>query len=224
MDRVLANDATARRVDLAGAGGFAAHAGPALVERFNDVVVIVHGAQDEAAAAAAAACVGAGSEGEAAAALAALAAAADGAAFAFVAFDPATRRVVAARGGDAAPDLWWGVRGGSLLVLATEEADVAGCEPTATAFPAGALWASAPPAAVCPGALGFVLIEAGPTHSGTMRSFVSAGDAPPGAPRRFRGVREVPRLDAGGAVCGAVYRVASQGAGLAGLGGPFGLA
>lgn len=223
---MLASDPAARRVDLAGAGGFAAHAGPALVERFNDLVVIVHGAEDETAAAAAAAFVGAVEEDAAAAALDALSDAAAASAFAFVAFDPATRRVVAARGGDAA--LWWGVRDGSLLVLATDEADVAGCEPTATAFPSGALWASAPPAAVCPGALGFVLVAEGPAAHGTMVSFVAAGDAAgdaaaPGSPRRFRGVKEVPRLDAGGAVCGAVYRVASQGA-LGGLGGLFGLA
>lgn len=186
--------------------------------------------------------------------------------FSFVVFDANQQRLVAARDPLGLAPLAWGVKGG-LLMLGSDPEDLAGCEPSATAFGAGTLFVSdVATEPTSPGARGFVL-KADPAMAaaaaagmpGRLLSFVPSGFAaaassppsaaaaalaaererrrrqslerrrgqrPPQAPASsskgaaaaaaagsssWRGIRAVPRLNAEGVMCGAVYRVASEG-------------
>lgn len=221
LDRLLPADAP--RVDCGPHGGFAAAAAAAArVERCGDVIAVVHASENVAtdAVAAAAALLDADALGDPAAleaALSALAALPAGD-WAFAAFDAATRRVAAARDPAGAAELWWGVAPDTgLLVMASTAADAAaaGCGESSTLFPAGGAFVAADAVPSSPGARGFTLVGGGFTPSpGRLLSFVDdAGDDESDSDRphhAFRAVRAVPRIDAGGHVCGAVYRVASR--------------
>ena len=150
------------------------------------------------------------------------------------AFDAASRRVLAARDAAGAAPLWWGVAPDTgLLVLTSSEADAAraGVGESSTPFPAGAVFLAAEPVPASPGPLGFVFAGGATPAPGRMLSFVvdaasssssSSEDEAAGVHHRrhhrhYRSVRAVPRVNAGGALCGAVYRVASGAALTAGL-------
>ena len=159
--------------------------------------------------------------------------------FAIVAYDAETGSLLAARDAAGSAPLWWGTTPAGLLLIGADPADLAGCFPTATPFPAGALFSSRRGGGgVEPGAGGFVLVgDGGGTTPGRLASFVprraaaaaAAGTPtaatrlgvrgrPPTAPGGFRAIRTVPRVDDRGVLCGSVFRVASEGE-LAGLGG-----
>ena len=215
-------------VDAPPHSGFAAAASPAAaVHRVGDVIAIIHQAEaaDIAldATAAAAALLDADADADASALETALAslAALSTVPWAMVAFDAGTRRVVAARDAAGGGELWWGVSPGGLLVLASTAADAAaaGIGESSSLFPAGGAFIAADTVPSSPGARGFTLVGVTPTP-GRLLSFVAnddendADDQEEGAAhghhhRHFREMRAVPRLDVGGALCGAVYRVAS---------------
>ena len=227
LDRMM-TDSDTPRVDAPAAAGFAAAASPAArVHRLGDVIAIVHTAEagDVAldATAAAAALLDTDTDADADALDTALASLASlpTAPWAMVAFDASTRRVAAARDAAGGGELWWGVSPSGLLVLASTAADAAaaGIGENSSLFPAGGAFIAADTVPSSPGARGFTLVGVTPAP-GRLLSFVADDDddasddqeegaAHAHAHRHFREVWAVPRLDAGGALCGAVYRVAS---------------
>lgn len=128
--------------------------------------------------------------------------------FAFVVYDSLARRVWAARDAEGVQPLYWGVTGDSRLVFGTDPRKLDGCAPTATPFPAGTLFASHD-ATLChsPGTRGWVIRGDHPLP-GQLLSFVASKR--PTAQKRWREVKAVPRMDAEGHICGAVYRVSSE--------------
>lgn len=62
--------------------------------------------------------------------------------FAFVIWDAAQHRVFAARDAAGAQPLFWGATAEGQLLLGSDLADLEECDPTATMFPAGTLFAS----------------------------------------------------------------------------------
>ncbi len=79
-----------------------------------------------------------------------------------IAFCPAPlqvqHRVLAARDPDGAQPLYWGATEEGRLMLGSELADLAACDPTATSFPAGTMFASEhTPLACSPGEKGWVI-------------------------------------------------------------------
>mmetsp|Transcript_17226 Transcript_17226/g.51533 ORF Transcript_17226/g.51533 Transcript_17226/m.51533 type:complete len:285 (+) Transcript_17226:203-1057(+) len=125
--------------------------------------------------------------------------------FAWIIYDAGQRRVMMARDKDSEEPLFWGrTKEGSFMVGSRLD-DLAECNPTATAFPGGSLYVSAGTTrAVHDGAgeLGWVM--PGDSWPGQVRSFVPARN------HQFRKMRAVPRINSRGAMCGAVYRVASE--------------
>lgn len=128
--------------------------------------------------------------------------------FAFVLFDSLTKRVWAARDAEGVQPLFWGVTDDNRLVFGTHPDKLDGCNPTASPFPAGTLYASHDPT-LChsPGGKGWVIRGEHPLP-GHLLSFVPSRVQT--ATHHWRGVKAVPRIDAEGHICGAVYRVASE--------------
>ncbi|KAI3438282.1 hypothetical protein D9Q98_000717 [Chlorella vulgaris] len=128
--------------------------------------------------------------------------------FAFVVYDSSTKRVWAARDAAGVQPLFWGVTEDSRLVFGTDAEKLEGCNPTATPFPAGSLFASHD-ATLChsPGSRGWV-IQSEQTLPGQLLSFMPSSHPSPA--HHWKDVKAVPRLDADGHICGAVYRVASE--------------
>jgi hypothetical protein len=128
--------------------------------------------------------------------------------FAFVLYDSLTKRVWAARDAEGVQPLFWGVTDDNRLVFGTHPSKLDGCNPTATPFPAGTLYASHDPT-LChsPGFKGWVIRGEHPLP-GHLLSFVPSKVQT--ATHHWRGVKAVPRIDAEGHICGAVYRVASE--------------
>uniref|UniRef100_A0A7S0WRI6 DUF3700 domain-containing protein n=1 Tax=Chlamydomonas leiostraca TaxID=1034604 RepID=A0A7S0WRI6_9CHLO len=123
--------------------------------------------------------------------------------FAFVIYDSVRHRVLAARDRDGTIPLYWGATEIGQLMFGTAIGDLAACNPTAVAFPAGCLFTSEQAlAAYNPGERGWVI--AGDEVPGDLLSFVAAEDA-----AHFRGVKAIPRITSKGQVCGAVYKVSS---------------
>ncbi|KAK9832751.1 hypothetical protein WJX81_008373 [Elliptochloris bilobata] len=125
--------------------------------------------------------------------------------FAFIVYDELQRRVWAARDRAGAQPLYWGASPDGRFMLGSDPIDLAACDPTPTAFPAGTLYASEGRQRVCsPGERGWVI--AGETWPGQLLSFLRD----PINTSRWRDVKAIPRLTSQGSMCGAVYRVASE--------------
>lgn len=124
--------------------------------------------------------------------------------FAFVLFDRARHRLVAARDGAGQERLFWGVcgdgeEGGVLCFSDTLNPAMEECMFSATQFPAGTVLVAQGAAAWRAPAGSRLAV--GPSRPGvsTLHSFT--------APRHP--VRAVPRVNSSGALCGAVFRVGS---------------
>lgn len=101
--------------------------------------------------------------------------------------------------------LYWGDTPDGRFCLGTCLEDLSACRPSATALPAGCLYASdGPTSAKLPGSTGFVLAPS--DHRGVLLSFVESHK--PG--RRWRDVKAVPRMTEDGKLCGSVYKVSSE--------------
>ncbi|GBF90749.1 hypothetical protein Rsub_03050 [Raphidocelis subcapitata] len=123
--------------------------------------------------------------------------------FAFVIWDAVHHRVFAARDAAGAQPLYWGATAEGQLLLGSHLDDLEECDPTATLFPAGTMFASERHiVAFSPGDRGWVLSD--DDYPGRLFSFIHEPDG-----RRWRGVKAIPRLTPQGLLCGAVYRVAS---------------
>lgn len=158
--------------------------------------------------------------------------------FALVAFDAAEpgsggpSTLLVARDAEGAAPLWWGTSPQGLLLVASDPADLAECYPSAVEFPKGAFFHSAAAEEAGraePGAQGFILGGGGdgvggaaPPAPGRLASFVRGGAGTPGGGRpprgpSYRSVRSIPRVNSRGVMCGAVFRVASEGESLVDL-------
>jgi hypothetical protein len=125
--------------------------------------------------------------------------------FAWIIYDAGQRRVLAARDrGPKGEPLFWGMTPDQRFMLGSRLSDLEdGCRPTATQFPAGSLFTSTGTSrAVQTGQKGWVM--PGDLWPGQVRAFVEKRD------HTYRAVRAVPRINSRGAMCGAVYRVASE--------------
>ncbi|KAI8468857.1 MAG: aluminum induced protein-domain-containing protein [Monoraphidium minutum] len=123
--------------------------------------------------------------------------------FAFVIFDELQHRVFAARDGEGAQPLYWGATGEGQLLIGSHLDDMEECNPTATHFPAGTLFASERhTVAFSPGDRGWVISEG--DWPGRLFSFLRDSDG-----THWRGVKAIPRVTSKGYLCGAVYKVAS---------------
>ncbi|BDA46854.1 g11016 [Coccomyxa elongata] len=130
--------------------------------------------------------------------------------FAFVIYDGDQKRVLAARDRQGAQDMHWGVTDDGRFMFGSEDIDLRECNPTATPFPAGTLYASEGESiAMSPGDKGWVM--AGEEWPGQLLSFVRRTRPPmPTAVNAWRDVKAIPRVTSKGMLCGAVYRVASE--------------
>lgn len=125
-------------------------------------------------------------------------------AFSFVIFDETQQRVFAARDAEGSQPLYWGATAEGQLLLGSHLNDMEGCDPTATAFPPGTLFASTRhTVAYSPGAHGWVIEEG--EWPGQLLSFLLEPDG-----RHWRGIKAIPRITPAGQLLGAVYRVASS--------------
>lgn len=124
--------------------------------------------------------------------------------FAWIIYDAGQRRVLAARDPDVnGHPLFWGLTPDHRFMLGSRLSDLEDCRPTATAFPSGSLFTSAGYSrAVQTGELGWVM--PGDLWPGRVHSFMEKKD------HTYRAIRAVPRINSHGAMCGAVYRVASE--------------
>lgn len=130
--------------------------------------------------------------------------------FAFVLYDTGLQRVLAARDREAVQPLYWGITPDERFMISSHVEDLVDCDPSATPFPAGALFASETTLrAENPGPAGWII--PGESHPGRLLSFVEtkAGHLAHSVPA-WRTVRAVPRVTSRGLICGAVYRVASE--------------
>lgn len=127
--------------------------------------------------------------------------------FAFVIYDASTKRVMAARDTLGAQNFYWGFTEDGSLMFSSHLDDLLECNPSATAFPSGSLYISETEAkAFQPGACGWMIDNH--VVPGDLMSFVPRKTPSPSSP--YRVVKEVPRVNSKGCLCGAVYRVASE--------------
>jgi hypothetical protein len=126
--------------------------------------------------------------------------------YAFVIFDSIARRVLAARDRQGSQPLYWGSTEDGRFMFGSSYDDLSECNPSATPFPAGSLYASERHLlAESPGDKGWV-IPASEMWPGQLLSFMEG--RLPG--RKWRDVKAIPRVTSKGYVCGAVYKVASE--------------
>lgn len=124
--------------------------------------------------------------------------------FAFVIYDDKSHRVLAARDAQGSQPLFWGVTPQGQLLFGSSQDDLGACNPSATPFPPGSLFASRHHVvAYNPGPSGW-LIDGEGELPGQMLSFILA-DAD-----HWRKVKAIPRITSQGAVNGHVYKVSSQ--------------
>eukprot|EP00775_Hariotina_reticulata_P003489 gene3489-3759_t len=115
--------------------------------------------------------------------------------FAFVIYDELQKRVFAARDAEGGQALFWGATDEGQLLIGSTLDDLEGCEPSATTFPPGTLFASTRHTlAYSPGDHGWVISEG--DFPGQLLSFMLDSDA-----ANWRGIK----------LFGAVYKVASCG-------------
>lgn len=127
--------------------------------------------------------------------------------FAFVVYDSASRRVMAARDSSGSQNFYWGFTADGSLMFSSDLNDLGDCEPSATAFPSGSLYISETSArAVQPGMNGWMIGHH--VVPGELLSFVPRKAPLPNAP--YRTVKAVPRVNSKGCLYGSVYRVASE--------------
>lgn len=123
--------------------------------------------------------------------------------FAFVIYDEIQKRVFAARDAEGGQPLYWGATDEGQLLLGSNLDDLEGCDPTATMFPQGTLFASTQhTVAFSPGNKGWVINEG--DWPGQLFSFLVDADG-----QHWRGVKAIPRINSKGQLFGAVYKVAS---------------
>lgn len=123
--------------------------------------------------------------------------------FAFVIYDSILHRLLAARDADGVQPLYWGSTEEGQLMFGSAIDDLDLCQPTATMFPAGTLFASLRHnIAYNPGPEGWVI--AGEDYPGELLSFIKADEA------HWKSVKAIPRITSKGCVTGAVYKVSSQ--------------
>ncbi|KAF8072401.1 histone H3 [Scenedesmus sp. PABB004] len=123
--------------------------------------------------------------------------------FAFVIYDEVQKRVFAARDAEGSQPLYWGATEEGQLLLGSHLNDMDGCDPTATLFPPGTLFASTKhTVAYSPGNRGWVISEG--DWPGQLLSFLVDSDG-----THWRGVKAIPRITSKGQLFGAVYKVAS---------------
>ncbi|WIA08067.1 hypothetical protein OEZ86_010706 [Tetradesmus obliquus] len=124
--------------------------------------------------------------------------------FAFVIYDEIQKRVFAARDAEGGQPLYWGATDEGQLLLGSHLNDLDGCEPTATMFPPGTLFASTRHTiAFSPGNQGWVINEG--DWPGQLLSFLVDSDG-----THWRGIKAIPRINSRGQLFGAVYKVASM--------------
>uniref|UniRef100_A0A7S3QLZ7 DUF3700 domain-containing protein n=2 Tax=Dunaliella tertiolecta TaxID=3047 RepID=A0A7S3QLZ7_DUNTE len=124
--------------------------------------------------------------------------------FAFVIYDRLHHRVLAARDRDGVIPLYWGTDEAGQLKFGSELADFADCNPSATLFPAGAMFTSALNRAESDGPQGWVI--SGEGMPGQLLSFLPADTDN----QHYRGIRAIPRITSQGVLCGAIFKVASN--------------
>lgn len=124
--------------------------------------------------------------------------------FAWVIYDGDQKRVLAARDSEGCAALHWGTTDDGRFIFGSDPIDLTECNPSASPFPAGTLYASeGDTRASYPGDMGWVMT--GEAWPGTLTSFVR------GRPdNHWRDIKAIPRVTSQGCVCGAVYRVASE--------------
>lgn len=123
--------------------------------------------------------------------------------FGFVIYDARHHRVLAGRDAQGAQPLWWGCTPDGIVAWATSPELLDGCEPSATPFPAGCLYASQGNLMAWePGNQGWTLC--GEQYPGRLASFV------PGVRVAWKPVKMAMRIDEEGHLHGSVYRVASR--------------
>lgn len=122
--------------------------------------------------------------------------------FAFVIYDEANHRVLAARDPEGAQTFYWGATDDGQLLFGSRIEDLGECNPSAVAFPPGTVFASERhTVAYSPGKLGWVIADN--DWPGELLSFIRADE------QHWRGVKIIPRITSKGELCGAVYKVAS---------------
>lgn len=123
--------------------------------------------------------------------------------FSFVIYDELQKRVFAGRDKEGTQPLYWGATEEGQLLVGSALGDLEGCDPTATIFPPGSLFATERhTVAYNPGDMGWVISEG--DWPGQLFSFLLDSDG-----EHFRGVKAIPRITSKGMLCGAVYKVAS---------------
>jgi len=124
--------------------------------------------------------------------------------FAFIVFDEHRRKVLAARDAEGKEKLYWGVTEEGQLLIGTHIEDLVACDPSAVQFPQGTLYMShGDTVAENPDPeKGWVI--AGEQWPGQLFSFIK------GTRRPFRRVKEIPRVNSKGVLCGSVFRVESE--------------
>ncbi|KAK9918333.1 hypothetical protein WJX75_003254 [Coccomyxa subellipsoidea] len=129
--------------------------------------------------------------------------------FAFVIYDGDQKRVLAARDRVGSQEMHWGVTDDGRFMFGSEDIDLKDCNPTATPFPSGTLYASEGESiATSPGDKGWVM--AGEQWPGQLLSFMRTQHPVPQSMTPWRDVKAIPRVTSKGLLCGAVYRVASE--------------
>eukprot|EP00877_Chromochloris_zofingiensis_P011519 jgi/Chrzof1/6620/Cz19g03010.t1 len=123
--------------------------------------------------------------------------------FAFVIYDELQKRVFAARDPEGQQPLYWGATDEGQLLFGSTVEDLLDCNPTATMFPAGTMFASERHSvSYSPGEAGWVITEG--ECPGILFSFIKDVDG-----TTWRGIKVIPRITSKGTLCGAVYKVAS---------------
>lgn len=123
--------------------------------------------------------------------------------FSFVIYDEMAKRVFAGRDPEGSQPLFWGATDEGSLLFGSSLDDLEECNPTATMFPAGTLFASERHTlAYAPGDKGWIISDN--DWPGQLFSFLLEADG-----QHWRGVKAIPRVTPEGTLCGAVYKVAS---------------
>eukprot|EP00210_Caulerpa_lentillifera_P006896 g6593.t1 len=123
--------------------------------------------------------------------------------FAFVIFDENRKRVLASRDAEGTESFYWGVTQNGQLQFGTNSVDFDHCDPSATLFPSGTVYTSqGDTVAEQPGDKGWVIL--GSQWPGRLMSFVHD------SAHKWRHIKEIPRVNSKGVLCGSVYRIESD--------------